>query len=59
MGRETTKMGFKRVTRNLLKLHSSAACGFVSAVLSPRGKSLTIKRAQKDQANIGFASVTV
>lgn len=23
MGRERTKMGFKRVTRNLLKLHSN------------------------------------
>ena len=35
MGRERTKMGFKRVTRNLLKLHSTTACGFASAVLSP------------------------
>lgn len=35
MGGERTKMGFKRVTRNLLKLHSSTACGFVSGVLSP------------------------
>lgn len=38
MGRERTKMGFKRVTRNLLKLHSSTACGFVSEVLRPREK---------------------